>query len=196
MKGEIDLRPYLTLTEAEREKGKVHERQVTVQCLGPESYSTVMLNKLWPVERFQAVVDGIRKLEGGNVNVVQIGGGDDPQLDGVTDLRGKTTLRESAAILDRSLCFVGTVGLGMHLARSVDCRAVIVYGGREHSWQSGYSCNENIDSMVDCAPCWKWSDCDYERKCMTMISPESVIDAVRRVLHRNGGPLAIDTATL
>jgi len=30
----------------------------------------------------------------------------------------------------------------MHLARAVDCRAVIVYGGRERPEISGYICNK------------------------------------------------------
>ena len=46
----------------------------------------------------------------------------------------------------RSLAFVGQVGFLMHLARAVDCRAVIVYGGRETPAQSGYPCNENLYS--------------------------------------------------
>ena len=39
-------------------------------------------------------------------------------------------MRESAAILSRSLAFVGQVGFLMHLARAVDCRSVIVYGAQ------------------------------------------------------------------
>ncbi len=194
--GTVGLRPYLHLTEKEKTKGRLHGTQITLQCLGAESYPTVMLNKLWSVEKFQRVVDGIRTLRGNAVKIVQIGGSADPQLQGVIDLRGKTTLRESAALLYQSQCFIGTVGLGMHLARAVDCRSVIIYGGREHSWQSGYPCNENLNSVVDCAPCWKWNDCDYERRCMTMISVDDVMNAVQRLVQHLDKPLEMDIAAL
>ena len=56
-----------------------------------------------------------------------------PPLKGALDLRGKTGLREAAAILSNSLVFIGQVGFLMHLARAVDCRSVIVYGGQRNS---------------------------------------------------------------
>ncbi len=40
--------------------------------------------------------------------------------------------------------YVGNVGFLMHLARASECPSVIIYGGREAPWQSGYSCNTNI----------------------------------------------------
>lgn len=194
--GSVALRPYLSLSDEEKKSGSLGDFQITVQCLGAESFRTVMLNKLWSAEKFQHVVDSLRTLYGGGVQIIQVGGAADPMLRGVTDMRGKTTLRESAALIHRSRFFIGTVGLGMHLARAVDRRSVIIYGGREHSWQSGYSCNENIDSFVDCAPCWKWNDCDYDRKCMTMISVDQVMNAVQRLLQRADKPLESDTAKL
>ncbi len=196
IKGSIELRPYLFLKEDEIRKGRLHGEQIVVQCIGEQSYPTVMLNKLWSVEKFQYVVDILNGRGGTTTRIVQIGGGGDPLLQGVTDLRGRTTLRESAALLHEAQCFVGTVGLGMHLARAVGCRSVIIYGGREHSWQSGYTCNENLDSMVECAPCWLWNDCDYERKCMTMISANHVISAVERITKRLHTPLETDTAVI
>ena len=110
------------------------------------------------------------------------------------DLRGKTTLRESAAILSRSLAFVGQVGFLMHLARAVECRAVILYGGREHPSQSGYSCNENLYSEVGCSPCWRLNSCPYDKECMRRIS---AADVGRQALA--GGvttALALDTDTI
>lgn len=194
--GPVALRPYLSLTDEEKNGGILGDFQITVQCLGPESFRTVMLNKLWSTEKFQHVVDGLHAVYGDGVQIIQIGGAADPMLRGVTDKRGKTTLRESAALIQRSRFFIGTVGLGMHLARAVDRRSVIIYGGREHSWQSGYICNENLDSMVECAPCWKWNDCDFERKCMTMISVDQVMNAVQRLLRRVDSPLETDTAKI
>src|SRR3990172_9250685 len=51
--GSVALRPYLSLTDEEINSGILGDFQITVQCLGPESFQTVMLNKLWNTEKFQ-----------------------------------------------------------------------------------------------------------------------------------------------
>lgn len=196
MHGDVSLRPYYFFSPGELAQGRKAKAQIAIQCCDAGTYSTVMLNKLWPKKRFQRVIEGIRNFRDVNVEVIQIGSAQDPLLENVIDLRGKTTVRETAAILANSLCFVGTVGFLMHLARAVECRSVIVYGGREHSCQTGYICNENLDSFVECSPCWLWNDCDFERRCMTMISPEDVLAAVQRVLSRQGTTLETEVAVL
>lgn len=186
LQGNITLRPYLFLADEERRTSRRAKMQVVIQCIGAASRSA-MVNKLWKVERFQNVVNRLKDRWGPSIALIQIGASDDPALEGIEDLRGQTSIRESAVLLNASDCFVGTVGFLMHLARSVECRSVIIYGGREHSWQSGYVCNENLDSDVECAPCWKWNDCDYDRKCMDIISVETVVSAVERTLSSNTG---------
>jgi ADP-heptose:LPS heptosyltransferase len=72
----------------------------------------------------------------------------------------------------------------MHLARAVDTRSVIIYGGREKAWQSGYPCNENIETNPDCSPCWQNNHCDYDRTCLKEISVKDVLEAVERIEKR------------
>jgi hypothetical protein len=185
--GAIDLRPYIHLSDAERAGGQRVERQVAVQSSGL-SASYPMLNKQWFADRFASVVEALRR----SYNFVQIGSTADPLLPGVFDLRGKTTLRQSAAVLSASAAFVGNVGFLMHLARAVDCRSVIVYGGREQPSQSGYSCNENLYSPMPCAPCWVRNRCPYDRECMRRIGADAVIAAIERQVARQGTPLGVD----
>jgi ADP-heptose:LPS heptosyltransferase len=191
IRGEIYLRPYFNLTEEEKLDGRYAEHQLTIQCIGPDSNSA-MLNKLWYTNRFQTVVNKIKGEMHGNIEVLQIGSPNDPLLEGVKDLRGKTSIRKTAAILSQSKCFVGTVGFLMHLARSAECRSVIIYGGREHSWQSGYKCNGNLNSFVDCAPCWKWNGCGYDRRCLNLITVDQVISAIERIITKQETPLEVD----
>lgn len=190
--GDIELRPYVSVTDEEQRGGKrVPRRQIVVQTssLGARF---PFRNKQWPAERFQTVVDALI----GEFDIVQLGAPTDPGLRGVLDLRGKTTIRETAAILAASELFLGLVSGLMHLARAVECRSVIVYGGREHPTQSGYAANENLYWTGSCAPCWQRDDCDYDRICMQEILPDAVIDAVHRQAARHGEPLAIDRATI
>jgi ADP-heptose:LPS heptosyltransferase len=116
----------------------------------------------------------------------------------VHDLRGKTSLRESAAVLANSVLLLGQVGFLMHLARAVDRPAVIIYGGREKPWQSGYSCNTNLATEPYCSPCWRWNACHnpVERVCMRHVEVDDVVRAVRERAARADEPLGEDTDDL
>jgi len=188
--GEVELRPRLTLSAEESQAGRLSARpQIALQTSNLAARFP-MRNKLWPSERMQVVADALKA----DFDLVQLGAPSDPLLQGALDLRGKTSIRHAAAVLAQSHLFIGlTTGL-MHLARAVDCRSVIVYGGREHPSQSGYSANENLHWEGPCAPCWERDACDFDRRCMGSIQPESVITAARRQLERYGTPLAIDRA--
>src|SRR5262249_40944014 len=152
--GIVSVRPYLSLSEMEKAYGAWARQHVVIQSSGLAARRP-MLNKQWYPERFQSVVDLLR----GEYKFVQLGSVMDPPLQHVKDLRGATSIRESAAILHHARLYIGTVGFLMHLARAVDCPSVIVYGGREAPWQSGYKCNKNLYNAVACAPCWRWNNC-------------------------------------
>ncbi len=187
LRGKVALRPWLALTEEEKARVQWAAPMVAIQSSGLAG-KVPMLNKQWLPERFQQVVDALR----GEIAFVQVGSASDPLLEGARDLRGQTGIRETAAVLANCRLFVGNVGFLMHLARAVECPSVIVYGGREAPWQSGYSCNANLYSPVPCAPCWLFNDCDYEHRCMTMIGAGQVAAAIREALDRPRGPLAVD----
>ena len=189
--GPVELRPYLFLTKEEFAAGKVADNQVVIQTSGLGA-PYPMRNKEWYPERFQEVCSELRL----DLSVIQIGSKDDPQLQGATDLRGKTTIRQSAAILANSLVFIGLEGFLMHLARAVDCRSVIIYGGRIKPTQIGYVSNKNLYSQVRCAPCWLRNPCDFDRKCMDMITPQQVIAATAEQIAKFGTLLELQTANL
>lgn len=189
--GSVDIRPYFYLTDDEKHAGQVARRQVAIMSSGMSALHK-HLNKQWLPERYQAVVHAFQ----GQYDFVQVGDASDPPLEGALDLRGKTSIRQTAAVLSQSLLFVGQIGFLMHLARAVDCRAVIVYGGREMPFQSGYTCNENLYTPLTCSPCWKENHCDFGRECLTRIQPEHVIAAIGRQMERAGEPLALDSYTI
>lgn len=191
LRGEVALRPYLHLTDAERHAGRIAPRQIVIHSTG-RSAQFVSSNKEWFVDRFQSVVDALRD----RFDFVQLGAAGDPPLAGARDLRGRTTLRESAAIVSASRVVVCLEGFLMHLARAVDVRAVVIYGGALSPAISGYSTNENLFSAVPCAPCWQRNRCDYHRRCMDVISANDVVAAILRAESRFGDPLATDRATI
>ena len=189
--GKVELRPYLFLTPEEFAAGRLGNNQVVMQSSNLTSPNP-MRNREWYPDRFQEVCARIRD----DVTVVQIGALSDTKLEEAIDLRGKTTLRQAAAILAQSLVFVGLAGFLMHLARAVDCRSVIVYGGREKPSQTGYVANKNLYTQVLCAPCWLRNPCDFDRKCMSMITVDQVIAATAEQISRYGTLLEVQTAVL
>jgi hypothetical protein len=161
--------PILTL-DAQPERANCIAVQSSMR-----SAAMPIANKEWFVDRMQAVVDDL----GRGSEIVQLGAATDPPLANVRDLRGRTTIREAAAVLAGSHLFIGMVGFLMHLARAVGTRSVIVYGGREHPSQSGYGVNTNLFTELPCSPCWYWNRCPYDRECMRRITAADVIAAAR-----------------
>lgn len=189
VRGEISLRTYFALGSLERAAGRLHPRQAVVQALGPQSENLSPL-KAYPADRLAAVVEATAA----DLHWIQLGSSNDPRVPGVRDLRGRTTAAESAGLLAHSQLFLGPPGFLMHLARAVDCRSVIIFGGRELPRHGGYQCNENLFSPQSCAPCYRRSTCLLQLECLTVISPSSVVDAVRRTAALRGKPIAVETA--
>jgi len=187
--GRISLRPYFFLTDAERAAGALHPRQIALHSTGAAA-ALPYANKEWGPHNFAAVA----RLLSPDFHLVQIGSASDPALPVDTDLRGKTSLRESAAILAHSLTFVGLEGFLAHLARSVECPAVVVFGGRSRPATFGYSANRNLTTAVSCSPCGLRATCDHARECMTLILPTTVAEAARQLAGAPRAPLAVDTA--
>jgi ADP-heptose:LPS heptosyltransferase len=150
-----------------------------------------MPNKEWYPERFADVSRRLMKEH----RVVQVGSACDPPLPCHLDCRGKTSLEQTTALLSVASLFIGQVGFLMHLARAVDCPAVIVYGGREAPQLTGYDCNVNLFTDMHCSPCWRHWTCEYDRKCMAEIMVDHVIEGVRTQLHK-GRSLPVAETTL
>lgn len=192
VRGTIALRPHLRITEAERQAAAEHAGAIAIQSSGM-SASLPMRNKQWEVERFQAVID---HFAGRGLRFVQLGAATDPPLRGAADCRGRLGLRASAAVLSQARLFVGVVGFLMHLARAVDCPAVIVYGGREPADLTGYVCNTNIAARPACSPCWQRNRCDFGHACMQAIAPAQVVAGINDMLARCRDNLATDRVIL
>lgn len=175
--GEIELRPSLPQFAPEFRLARERPRiAIQSSCL---SARFPIPNKQWPVESMAQVAAALA----GFADVVQLGSTADPLLPGATDRRG-LSLAAAAEEMARCDLFVGLVGFLMHLARAVDCPAVIVYGGREPAEFTGYAGNLNLASRPPCAPCWRYTSCELDRACLTAITPEQVVHAARAQLAR------------
>jgi hypothetical protein len=191
IKGMISLRPYFYLTDDEVMGWRSVREMIAIQSsvLGAK---VPMRNKEWFPERFQEVVNQLHRSR----EFVQIGSENDPPLKNVRDLRGRTSIRDVAAALANCRLYVGGEGFLMHLARAVGCPSVIVYGGRQAPWQTGYSCNVNLFSAVQCAPCWAWNTCLQSRVCMERITVTDVVNGIHGQLAQERDRLVLATVEI
>ncbi|HTX39951.1 MAG TPA: glycosyltransferase family 9 protein, partial [Bryobacteraceae bacterium] len=189
--GPASIRPYLNLSDGEKASASWARDCIVIQSSGLNARHPARLKEWYPA-RFQHVIEALQK----EFSFVQLGSREDPPLQNTRDLRGSTSLRESAAILHQARLYIGLEGFLMHLARAVECPAVIVFGGRSAPWQLGYVCNINIHSTISCAPCWRSNNCELERQCMNDISVADVVAATREMMRRPRNPLAVETVTI
>lgn len=163
----------------EEEQPLVEGRYWVVVAGGKTDYTT----KLWAYDRYQELVDALRKF---GIPVVQAGsrekggpgrpGAVHPKLQGVLDLVGKTGLRELLRLIRFADGVVCTITLAMHVAAAFHKPCVVTGAGREHwCWEAYAACNKGfgpdlkektrIDhrylhtiGLLDCcksAGCWK-----------------------------------------
>lgn len=175
--GEVVLKPEFALSNEELAAAAGYRGVVVVQstCMTAKFR---MWTKDWGIEKMQQVVVRLKKTH----RIVQIGSKEDSLLKGVEDRRGMP-IRHAAALLAVAGVFIGLVGFLMHLARAVNTRSVIIYGGREKPWQSGYIAFTNLDTNVVCSPCWRYDDCPGNKQCMEMVAPQMVVDAALTILE-------------
>src|SRR5689334_12025180 len=122
--------------------------------------------KWWDSKRYQEVIDYFR----GKIQFVQVGheGHHHPKLDGVIDLRGRTTLRELIRLTYHSQGVLCPVTSLMHFAAAVPTKrrecpqrpCVVVAGGREPAHWEAYPGHQFIhtNGALPCSAsggCWK-----------------------------------------
>lgn len=172
---DVSMDLYLTPTEKEEAREVLHHHPtISIMSSGKASFSS---NREWGQGKFQKVVDYFKK----DFQIVQVGDGMDALLAGVIDYRGKT-LRGTAAIISKSLLFIGLEGGLMHIANGVGKRSVILFGGYLLPSITGYRENINLYIDMECAPCYRERKSCSHRKCMELIYPEDVIQAAENLL--------------
>lgn len=135
-------------------------------------------------KNFDSVVEKIKKLFP-NIAIVQLGVNTSSPINGVDlNLLKKTTMRQTAEILEHSLLHIdGESGL-VHLAASVGTKSCVLFGPTSPEYFS-YPNNINISPSF-CGNCW-WMTNDWMRNCprgfheatcLSSISPDSVIQEI------------------
>ncbi|MEW6362060.1 MAG: glycosyltransferase family 9 protein [Acidobacteriota bacterium] len=148
-------------------------------------------SKIWPAERFAAVLSELRKIypivpvivgdrydfETGEQILKRLG-------DGI-NAAGRLDIRTTAAVLQMCAMYLGNDTGAMHLAASVGTSCVAIFAaidwpGRWYPIGDGHAV---IRKQVECEGCHA-PNCPYENRCLQMIEPEEVINACKEILSR------------
>lgn len=146
----------------------------------------VFANKAWTVEGFAEIA---RRLAADGARVVLLGGPDEAERNariaalaaGSARDAGVHGLREFAGIVAGCDLVVTGDSLGMHLAIAAQVPVVVLFGSTCPQEIELYGRGERVVTPIDCHPCYRRT-CDIHPSCQELITPDRVLQAVRRVL--------------
>ncbi len=148
-------------------------------------------SKLWPVERFAALIDAIHTEHG--LRCVLLGSPAERALAetmcaasrcGPCDLVGRTTLRELAALLARAQVAVSSDSGPMHIAAALRTPVVALFGPTSAQRTGPYSPLARIAvHRVPCAPCLRRTCPLGHHECLRGLSVAQVLAEVRESLR-------------
>ncbi len=143
--------------------------------------------KVLPRDKMTRIVRGLKTF---SLPVVLLGAKDDARIDGVDiDLRGRTSIREAAAVLRDAAAYVGPEGGLTNLARAMQTRSVVFFGSTPPEF---FAFRANINVLPRrCGGCW-WTTPSYLHQCPRLqVMPEctasiperAVLSAVAEILR-------------
>lgn len=198
--------PRVYLSEAHRDAARSMLREAQVRATEP----LVALHvggagfrgrKRWSTRRFAAVARHL--VEQFNARILLVGGREDVVLatevaallpGGTIDLAGKSSLLETAALIERATLFIGNDSCPLHIAAAVGTPAVGIYGPSSVEQFSpvggtGYR-GKTLHASLPCSPCfhfvgseapWIPNPC-HSFACLKAIPAEAVIKAAVELL--------------
>lgn len=96
---------------------------------------------------------------------------------------GNLTLRESLALTKKCDLIVGCDSGNLHIAASVNTKVIGIYGPMDTTrWRPWNENSKVLTANIPCRPCSLKKKCKENYKCLTNISPKTVISAIDELL--------------
>ena len=185
-----ELRPDIYLTEEEKKPlSGLSEKYWVVVPGGKPDYP----RKIWPARNWDALFEILS-----DVNFVQMGGNEadhiKPQFrtrKNLTDLTGKTSIREVLSLIYNAQGVITPITFAMHVTACFPDKPCIVVagGGEHHTWEAypGHDFLHTCGVLPCCRDGGCWSgECSNknthtgEQRCMEMLTAEIVADIVKK----------------
>jgi heptosyltransferase-2 len=147
------------------------------------------VNKAWTEDGFVAL---IRMLQGNlkTPKIFLLGGPQEIERNRriaskagnfVYDIGCQHTLGQFCAIVQRCSLLVSGDTTALHIAIALKKPVVAIFGSTCEQEIELYGQGVKIFSSIDCRPCYK-KECDRPVTCMTLIEPQEVFQAIRKLL--------------
>jgi heptosyltransferase-2 len=150
--------------------------------------------KRWPVDRYIAVANEIRKHT--NCAWILFGGNNDRELatqiesalgrPAVFNVAGKTSLREMMSLTKHCRVFLTNDTGPMHVAAALGVPIVAIFGSTSPELTAPLAANgaqiQILASDAACSPCFL-RECPIDFRCMKGIGVEPVVDAVLKCVR-------------
>lgn len=132
-------------------------------------------NKDWPNPAWRELVARLAP----HATLVEIGAADPaapPPLPGVTDLRGRTTIRQLGGLIATARLVLTPISAPVHIAAAYGVPVLSIMSGYEAPENSAYPNHTAITHPVPCAPCWLRTPCPHGLACLHGIAGERVFN--------------------
>ncbi len=156
--------------------------------------------KRWPADKFIELISYI--VDELKLKVILVGDRDDMHIAKyivehskypLTDLSGKTSITELAALLKKAKVLISNDSAVLHLASYVNIPIVAIFGPTDEIKYGPWSQNYAIAKKeIFCRPCKK-AQCKFNTlECMQLIKIEDVLRGIRSTLNIDHRPSTID----
>jgi heptosyltransferase-2 len=187
-----NIHPYFHLHESHRVRAAEFLRGIDdLDFVGMHCHSLAF--KRWPVEHFAAVADWL--VEEFQVRVLLLGGPEEGEVaarllaqvklpEKMSNLVGKTTLQEAAALAEACSFFVSDDSGLMHVAAALGTPVVGIFGCTDPVKNAPFTPSgmaQVVRLNLNCSPCYqidRESECS-ERNCLLDLSPNVVMAAIK-----------------
>ena len=183
-----ELRPIIHLSEAEVQHAKSHLQHLglTRPFVALHPFATHP-DKAWPMGYWLSLIPLIERQ---GLDWVIVGKNPDhlEALDDPRNLTGRTSLRETCAVLAQAQALVTADSGPMHLSTAVGTPVVALFGPTSPVW--GFSPSGPFDTVLEndmpCRPCSLHgsTSCRHGRECLVGIEPDEVAVRLFRTLEQ------------
>lgn len=148
---------------------------VVKATVGVNRHSSMEL-KEWGADKMQSVIEALPL---GSLKWVQIGQKEEPDLNGVVNMKG-LSIRETLFVMSRATFVLTTEGFVSHAAAALDIPCVVVFSGRHAPDKLVYKSTIPVVSlpMPACSPCFADICSNEVRVCTENISVAQVVEAI------------------
>lgn len=157
-------------------------------------------SKLWPVENFASVADRLIGEFGFKILIVTDEknshlGERVKRLMEFSSILGRFSLKELGAILKKAKLFISNDSGPVHIAVAVNTPVISIFGRKQPGlspkrWRPLGEKDMVLHKDVGCLNCLA-HDCKIGFKCIKSISPQEVLEAVRKILDKENSNLRI-----